>query len=91
MMDAFMGVFLGMLLGRVDLGVAIYIGVVTMKIISNGFVAIGMSATWQDVVTGAFLLVVMAVSANAALPERIRADKAFAAQADVEFSQKSCS
>lgn len=93
MMDAFMGVFLGMLLGRwVDLSVAIYIGVVTMKIISNGFVAIGMSATWQDVVTGLFLLVVMAVSANASLPERMRADKAFAMQADAEFfSRENCS
>ena len=89
MMDAFMGVFLGMLLGRwIDLSVAIYLGVVTMKIISNGFVAIGMSATWQDVVTGVFLLAVMAVSANAALPERLRLDKLFAAQADAEYAKQ---
>lgn len=89
MMDAFMGVFLGMLLGRwVDLSVAIYLGVVTMKVISNGFVAIGLSATWQDVVTGVFLLAVMAISANASLPEIMKANKLYAAEADAEYAQR---
>lgn len=88
MMDGFMGVFLGMLLARwADPSIAVFLGVFTMKILSTGFVAVGISATWKDVVTGAFMLVIMTVSENAAIPEARRLDKLFALEADRERSQ----
>jgi ribose transport system permease protein len=85
MMDGFMGVFLGMLLSRwADPSVAVYLGVFTMKILSAGFVAVGLNATWKDVVTGLFMLIIMAVSANASLPEIMKKDRAFAQEAERE-------
>ena len=86
MMDGVLGVFLGMLLSRwSDPSIAVYCSVVTMKTLSSGFVACGLNATWKDVVTGMFMLVIMSVSANAALPGTIKANKAFAAEADREY------
>lgn len=85
MMDGFMGVFLGMLLSRwADPSIAVYLGVFTMKVLSAGFVAVGLNATWKDVVTGAFMLVIMAISANASLPETVRKNRAFAQEAERE-------
>lgn len=85
MIDGFMGVFLGMLLARwTDASLAVYFGVFTMKVLSAGFVAVGLNATWEDVVTGAFMLVIMAVSANATVPERIKLNRKFAAEANAE-------
>lgn len=87
MMDGFMGVFLGMLLSRwSDPSIAVFCGVLTMKILANGFVAVGLESTWKDVVTGLFMLVIMAVSENASLPAKKKADKAFAQQAMAEQS-----
>lgn len=92
MMDAFMGVFLGMLLSRwVDPSIAVYLGVLTMKVLSTGFVAVGVSATWKDVVTGAFMLIIMAISANANLPEIMKQNKLFANEANQERMQKAVS
>ena len=88
MMDGFMGVFLGMLLSRwADPSIAVFMGVLTMKIMSSGFVAIGLEQTWKDVVTGFFMLIVMAVSANATLPAKIKADKEYAAEANREWAE----
>ncbi len=85
MMDGFMGVFLGMLLARwADPSIAVFCGVLTMKILASGFVAVGLESTWKDVVTGFFMLIIMAVSANATVPAIIKANKAFAAEADAE-------
>ena len=85
MMDGVMGVFLGMLLSRwSDPSFAVYCGVVTMKILSSGFVAVGLNATWKDVVTGLFMLVIMAVSANATMPAILKANKAYAEEANRE-------
>lgn len=85
MMDGFMGVFLGMLLARwSDPSIAVFCGVLTMKILANGFVAVGLESTWKDVVTGLFMLVIMAISENAALPAKRKADRLFAAQANAE-------
>ena len=85
MMDGFMGVFLGMLLARwSDPSIAVFCGVLTMKILANGAVAVGPESTWKDVVTGMFMLVIMAISKNAALPAKMKADKAFAAEAIAE-------
>lgn len=89
MMDAFMGVFLGMLLSRwSDPSVSVFCGVLTMKAMSTGFVAVGLEAVWEDVVTGIFMLAIMAISANAALPGIIKANKAFKAEAEAEYVQR---
>lgn len=88
MMDSFMGVFLGMLLARwSDPSIAVYCGVLTMKVMSAGFIAVGLEQNWKDVVTGFFMLIVMAVSANALLPAKMKADKLFAAEAERERSK----
>lgn len=88
MMDGFMGVFLGMLLSRwADPSIAVFCGVLTMKIMSAGFIAVGLEQNWKDVVTGFFMLIVMAVSANATLPAKLKADKAYAAEAEKEYKQ----
>ena len=89
MMDAFMGVFLGMLLSRwADPSISVFCGVLSMKVLAAGFVAVGLDAVWKDVVTGAFMLVIMAASANAALPATMKANKAFKAEAEVEYAQR---
>ena len=48
-----------------------------MKMLSNGFVAMGLSATVRDIIQGIFLLVLLVISANAGLFERLKADKVF--------------
>lgn len=85
MMDGFMGVFLGMLLSRwSDPSFAVFCGVLTMKVMSAGFIAVGLPQNWKDVVTGFFMLIVMAISANAMLPTIKKANKAYAAEAEKE-------
>ena len=43
---------------------ALILGNLTMTMLSNGFVALGWSATMQSVTTGFFLLVLLGVSSN---------------------------
>lgn len=89
MMDAFMGVFLGMLLSRwSDPSIAVFCGVLTMKAMSSGFVAIGLEAVWEDVVTGVFMLIIMAISANAMVPAMKKADKVFRCEAEAEYAKR---
>lgn len=89
MMDAFMGVFLGMLLSRwSDPSISVFCGVLTMKAMSTGFVAVGLEAVWEEVVTGLFMLAIMAISANAMLPGILKANKAFKLQADAEYEKR---
>lgn len=55
MMDGFMGMFLSMFISNYcNLAFAVPISVVTMKMISNGFVALGMSSTVRDITNGGF-------------------------------------
>lgn len=89
MMDAFMGVFLGMLLSRwADPSISVFCGVLTMKVLASGFVAVGLDAVWEEVVTGVFMLIIMAISANAAVPAIRKANKAFKAEAEAEYVQR---
>jgi ribose transport system permease protein len=86
MMDAFMGMFLAMFLSRqANLAFAVPISVFTMKLIANGFVSLGISATIRDVTNGLFLLVLLAISANQGLFERIKADRIFTEEAEAEY------
>jgi ribose/xylose/arabinose/galactoside ABC-type transport system permease subunit len=73
MMDAFMGVFLAFFLAQYcDLTVAVFLGTFTMRLLVNGFVAMGTSATVRDMANGFFLFILLAISANQGLFERMR-------------------
>lgn len=63
-----MGVMIGMeLLPIIDnLALNIILGELCLSIIFNGLIAIGLPSTMQDVVLGAFMLIVMGISANSA-------------------------
>ncbi|MGI6316824.1 MAG: ABC transporter permease [Christensenellales bacterium] len=89
MMDAFMGVFLGMLLSRwSDPSISVFCGVLTMKIMATGFVAVGLEAVWKDVVTGVFMLIIMTISVNAAIPAIKRANNIFKGEAEAEYAKQ---
>jgi ribose/xylose/arabinose/galactoside ABC-type transport system permease subunit len=73
MMDAFMGVFLAFFLAQYcDLTIAVFLGTFTMRLLTNGFVAMGTSATVRDMANGFFLFILLAISANQGLFERMR-------------------
>jgi ribose transport system permease protein len=61
------GVLIGMQLIKLvdNLAFAILIGELSISIIFNGFIALGLTDTVQNIVLGIFLIVVMAISANA--------------------------
>lgn len=89
MMDGFLGMFMAMFLSKYcDMTFAVVIGAFSMKMLSNGFVAMGLSSTVRDVVQGLLLLVLLTISANAGLLERRKANKAFAGQANEEYKNK---
>lgn len=60
------GVLIGIQLAKIvdDLAFAILIGELSISIIFNGFIAMGLADTAQNIVLGVFLIVVMAVSAK---------------------------
>ena len=79
MLDGFMSMFIALFLSRYcDLSIAVVLGTFSMKMLTNGFVALGLSSTMRDVAQGVFLLVLLTISANAGLFERRKADREFA-------------
>jgi ribose transport system permease protein len=52
-----------------NLAFAILVGELSISIIFNGFIALGLTDSVQNIVLGIFLIVVMAISANARLVE----------------------
>lgn len=82
MMDSFMGMFLAMFMSQFcKMPIAVAVSTFTMKMMSNGFVALGMDATVRDLANGVFLLILLAISANAGLFDQIKADKEFQEEA----------
>ena len=78
MMDGLMGMFLAMFISSFcKLPIAVAVSAFTMKMMSNGFVALGMDATVRDLANGVFLLILLTISANSGLFERIKADRKF--------------
>ncbi len=62
---AMMGVFLAFFLSRYcNLAIGLVVGTFTMTALTNGFIAMGLSATLRDIITGFFLLVLLSISAN---------------------------
>lgn len=83
MMDSLMAMFLAMFLTKYcNTTIAVVVSTFTMKMIANGLVAMGMDATVRELVNGVFLLVLLAISANAGLFDRMKADKAFKLEAE---------
>lgn len=61
----FMGVFIGQYLERYcDIMLGIFLGVFSMTMINSGLIAMGLPGTLQQVVTGSFMLIFMAISIN---------------------------
>ena len=86
MMDGFMGMFIAMFIAKYcDMSIAVILGTFTMKMLSNGFVAMGISATVRDIIQGIFLLILLVISANAGLIERTRADRAFREKCETDY------
>lgn len=89
MMDAFMGVFLAMFLSRFsNVTFSVIIATFTMKMISIGFVTMGLSATIRDITTGLLLFVLLAISANQGLLDLIKSNKQNAQIANEKYKQK---
>jgi ribose transport system permease protein len=87
MMDGFMGMFLSMFISKYcNLAFAVPISVLTMKLISNGFVALGVSATIRDVTNGLVLLILLTISANEGVFAKMKANREFAEQANAKLS-----
>ena len=79
MMDGFMAMFFAKFLSRYcDMSIAVIFGTFSMKMLTNGFVAMGISSTMRDVTQGFFLLVLLVISANSGMLEKKRADREFA-------------
>jgi len=63
--DAMIGVFIGVVLSnRISYSFAIVIGILTTRMLSTGLVAIGLSSQARTILTGTFLFVLLAFSAN---------------------------
>jgi ribose transport system permease protein len=89
MMDAFMGMFLAFFLAKYcNLTFAVVLGTITMKLINNGFVAMGTPATIRDITTGIFLFVLLAMSANQGWMDRLRTRKENARIANEKYALK---
>lgn len=86
MMDAFMSMFLAFFLAKFcNLTIAVFVATFTMKLINIGFVAMGVQGTVRDITTGLLLMILLAISANEGMFERMKANKKYAAEATVKY------
>ena len=85
-MDGFMGIFVAFVFARfIDYSIAIVVGTVTVRILGAGLVSCGLTSEMRGVLTGLFLFIVLAYSANAGLPEQLKLEKMIRERA---YSQK---
>ena len=71
--DAMMGIFIAFFLERYcNFAFGIVIGTLSMKMLTSGLIALGLSTTVRDITTGAFLLVLLIFSSNQSLLDQIR-------------------
>lgn len=90
MMDGFMGMFLALFIARYcNMTIAIPFGVFTMKMMTNGFVALGVSSTVRDIVQGFFLLVLLVIQANSGVFERRKLDEEYRQDCNKAYAAKS--
>lgn len=88
MMDGFMGMFIAMFIARYcDMTIAIPLGSFAMKMMTNGFVAMGVSSTVRDIVQGFFLLILLVIQANSGVFERRKLDAQFKLECDEAYAK----
>ena len=88
MMDGFMGMFIAMFIARYcDMTIAIPLGGFAMKMMTNGFVAMGVSSTVRDIVQGFFLLILLVIQANSGVFERRKLDAQFKLECDEAYAK----
>jgi len=65
MCNAFAPIFMGRYLAKyINLTGGIFIGTLTMKLLTSGIIAVGLPSPMQSVASGAFLILFMGISAN---------------------------
>lgn len=86
--DGFMGVFVAMVLTKcVNFSAAVVIGTMTIRLLSSGLVACGFSSEIRGILTGVFLFVVIAFSANAGVLDQMKEKKRIAKEADAQYAK----
>lgn len=84
--DAMMGIFIGLFLSKYcNMPVGVAIGTFTMKMLTTGLVALGLSTTVRDISQGFFLLIILVISNNQGVFEEIRLRKRRAAEANRKY------
>lgn len=74
--SAMIGIFLGNYISKYcNLPIAIFIGNLSMKMLASGLVAVGLSSTIQDIVTGALLILFIGITSNQKKFEQRAADR----------------
>jgi ribose transport system permease protein len=85
--DGIMGIFIAFVLTKyINYGVAVVIGTLTIRMLSSGLIACGLSSEVRGTLTGAFLFVVVAYSANAGLFDRLKSRKLTAKKANAAYT-----
>lgn len=88
-MNAFLGLFLGMFLSRFcDASIGIIIAVITMTMLSNGMLMMGINATARDIANSVVLFVLLAFSANQPYFVKWRTDLKRASKANESYQQQ---
>lgn len=84
--DGMMGIFVAMVLVKyINYNFAVLIGVITIRLLGAGLVACGLSSETRGILTGTFLFLVMAYSANAGVWDKYKQKKAVAAEANAAY------
>lgn len=85
--DAMMGIFIAMFLSRFcNMAIGVLIGTFTMKMLSAGLVALGLSTTIRDITTGIFLLILLCISSNQGRISDWKAKRKRARMANEEYA-----
>ena len=81
MCNAFAPIFMGRYLSKhINITAGIFIGTLTMKLLTSGIIAVGLPSPMQSVASGAFLILFMGISANQDRMDDWAARKTLAAQ-----------
>jgi ribose/xylose/arabinose/galactoside ABC-type transport system permease subunit len=87
-MDAFLGMFLGIFLSRYcNAAVSIVIAVITMTVLTNGLLTMGIEATYREIIKSAILFILLAFTANQPYFIRWRANLKRAEKANEEYRE----
>jgi len=88
--DSMMGVFIGVVLMKYcNYCIAVLIGVISIRMLGTGLVAVGLTSQVRSITTGIFLLALLVYSSNKGALSDWRSRKRIAAEANAEF-ESSC-